>query len=131
MKAELKRVLLVDDDEAIRMIARMALELGGLEVVECASGAEALRRAPRARADLILLDVMMPQMSGLHTLEALRRLTETAATPVVFLTARVMPKDVAEYRALGAEEVIVKPFDAAELPAHLRAIWVRSAPREA
>ena len=125
MTGELKRVLLVEDNEAIRMVARMALELDGLETIECGSGEDALRAAPGSGAQLMVLDVMMPGMNGLQTLEALRAIPACASTPVVFLTARVMPQDVAEYKAKGAFEVIVKPFDAATLGRRLREIFAR------
>jgi CheY-like chemotaxis protein len=124
----LRRILYVEDDESIRTVAVIMLQIiGHFEVVACASGAEALTQAPSARADLILLDVMMPGMSGPETLARLRAIPETATTPVVFLTARVQPGRVAELRALGAADVIAKPFDAMTLPDKLRAIWAHTA----
>ena len=126
-RRELRRILYVEDDESIRTVAVIMLQLvGRFEVVECASGAEALAQAPTARADLILLDVMMPRMDGPETLARLRAIPETATTPVVFLTARVQAARVAELRALGAADVIAKPFDAMTLPDKLRAIWAHS-----
>jgi CheY-like chemotaxis protein len=126
-RADLRRILYVEDDEPIRTIGMMVLQtVGGFEVVGCASGAEALARAPKARADLILLDAMMPGMDGPETLARLRTLPETAATPVVFLTARVQPNEVAELRALGAVEVLAKPFDPMTLPDKLRKIWAQA-----
>lgn len=125
---ELRRILYVEDDESIRTVGVMTLEaVGGFEVVECSSGAEALARAQSARADLILLDVMMPGMDGPQTLAGLRKIPQTAATPVVFLTARVQPAEVAELRVLGAVDVLAKPFDPMALPGQLRAIWARCA----
>jgi CheY-like chemotaxis protein len=122
----LRRILYVEDDEPIRAIGMMVLQMvGKFEVVGCASGAEALAQAPAARADLILLDVMMPGMDGPETLAKLRSLPETAATPIVFLTARVQPHEVAELRALGAVEVLAKPFEPMTLPDKLRQIWAR------
>jgi CheY-like chemotaxis protein len=127
-KRELRRILYVEDDEPIRTIGMMVLQMvGKFEVVGCASGAEALAQAPAARADLILLDAMMPGMDGPETLARLRTLPETAATPVVFLTARVQPHEVAELRALGAVEVLAKPFEPMTLPDKLRQIWARCA----
>jgi CheY-like chemotaxis protein len=125
-KGKLRRILYVDDDESIRAVAVMALHnVGGFEVIECASGAEALLQAPVARADLILLDAMMPGMDGPATLARLRALPATAATPVVFLTARVQAQEVAELRAAGAIEVLAKPFEPMTLPDKLRDIWER------
>ena len=131
MAKPLKRILLVEDEADIRTIATMALEkVGGFEVVACASGAEALAAAPDANADLILLDVMMPGMDGPSTLQALRRIPATQATPVVFITAKVQPAEVRQYLALGALDVIRKPFAAMELSEDLRAIWDRACARD-
>jgi CheY-like chemotaxis protein len=123
-KRELRRILYVEDDDAIRAVGMMVLEtVGGFEAIGCASGAEALAQAPTAAADLILLDVMMPGMDGPETMARLRAIPQTAATPVVFLTARVQPAEVAELRALGAAEVLAKPFEPMTLPDKLREIW--------
>ena len=124
---ELKRILYVEDDDAIRAVGVMTLQaIGGFEVIECASGADAISRAPGAAADLILLDVMMPQMDGRETLSRLRRIPATAQTPAVFLTARVQPAEVAQLRALGAVDVLSKPFDPMSLPRRLRDIWAKA-----
>lgn len=124
----LKRILFVEDDDEIRTIARMVLEkLGGFEVIACASGAEALAAAPGAAADLLLLDVMMPNMNGPSTLKALREIPATARTPAIFMTARVQPAEIAQYLSLGAVDVIQKPFDPMELSANIEEIWSRHA----
>lgn len=120
----LRRVLLVDDDRIIRFITRTALEIDGLEVFECASGAEALAAMPGVRPDLVLLDVMMPGMSGLDVLWHLRAQPEWATLPVVFLTARGMQSEIADYFARGVTDVIVKPFDAVRLPQTLRQLFL-------
>jgi CheY-like chemotaxis protein len=75
--------------------------------------------------DLLLLDVMMPEMDGPSTLRALRALPQTAAVPAVFMTAKVMPHEVAALRGLGAIEVVPKPFDPMTLAETLREIWRR------
>lgn len=129
--AELKRILLAEDDDAIRMIAAMALELGGMHVVQCASGIEALRAIPASDAQMAVLDVMMPGMNGLETLARLREDPATAGLPVVFLTARIMPQDIADYRARGVAHVIFKPFDSATLAGQLRAVWARHGAHQA
>ena len=120
----LQRILYVEDDPDIRAVARIALEtVGGFEIVECASGQEALAAAASAAADVVLLDVMMPGMDGPATLHGLRKIPQTADTPVVFMTAKVQPSEVAHYRDLGAVDVIAKPFDPMTLADQLRAIW--------
>ena len=123
MAATLQRILYVEDDPDIRMVGAMALEaVGGFTVIACASGAEAIDAAPTAGADLILLDVMMPGMDGHATLTALRELPATANTPAIFLTAKVQPAEVAKHKALGALDVIAKPFDPMELADQIRRI---------
>jgi CheY-like chemotaxis protein len=120
----LSRILFVEDDSDIQIVASLALEsLGGFRVLACASGAEALSRFAEFAPDLVLLDVMMPGMDGPATLEALRRLPGGGTTPVVFMTARVQAHEVARYKALGAVEVISKPFDPMRLAATVRDIW--------
>ena len=129
MDRELRRILYVEDEADIRTVARMALEaVGGFEVIACASGDEALRLAPTARADLLLLDVMMPGLDGPSTLCALREMPETAETPVVFMTAKVQAAEIAEYRALGALGVISKPFDPMTVSDEIRRIWSSASP---
>ena len=91
MTRPLQRIMLVEDDPDIQLVTRLSLETGGgYEVRVCASGAEALQSAAAYAPDLILLDVMMPGMDGLATIDALRKLPEMAATAMVFFTATVM-----------------------------------------
>jgi two-component system OmpR family response regulator len=120
----LQRILFVEDDPDIQVIATMALEsLGGFSVLTCGSGDEALSRFSELAPDLVLLDVMMPGMDGPETLAALRRLPAAADTPVVFMTARVQAHEIAQYRELGAADVIAKPFDPMTLADTVRSIW--------
>ncbi len=124
--SELKQVLYVEDDPDIQMIAQMALEVvGGLSLRSCSSGAEALVVAAQDdyRPDLILLDVMMPDMDGPATLAELRKLAATASVPVIFMTAKVQAAEVAYYKTLGAIGVIAKPFDPMALAHQVGALW--------
>jgi len=124
MTKPLERVLLVEDEPDIQAVARLALEaVGGLQVEVCGSGEAALNAAPAFAPELVLLDVMMPGMDGPATLRALRSLPETARTPVVFMTAKVQPQEVAAFLALGAADVIAKPFDPMTLADTVRGIW--------
>ena len=117
------KVLIIDDDEDIRMIARLSLSrVGGMEVVEAACGADGVRKAQSEKPDVILLDVMMPAMDGSATLAALRSQRETAATPVIFLTAKAFGSEVERLKALGATGVLIKPFDPRTLPTEVRAL---------
>jgi CheY-like chemotaxis protein len=129
MPQTLARILYVEDEPDIRAVAQMALEaVGGFTVIACSSGSEALAAAPTAQADLLLLDVMMPGMDGPSTLKALRELPATAGTPVIFMTAKVQAAEVAQYRELGAIDVIHKPFDPMELSAQINSIWALQNP---
>ncbi len=124
MNDTLQRVLYVEDEPDIQAVARLALEVvGGLTVKTCSSGEQALNEAPGFAPELVLLDVMMPGMDGPGTLKALRELPELAAVPVVFMTAKVQPQEVAHYTALGALGVIAKPFDPMTLAEQVRRLW--------
>lgn len=126
MADKLMRILYVEDEPDIQTVARLALEtLGGFTVEICGSGSEALGRAPAFDPQLILLDVMMPVMDGPATLAKLRELPQFSFTPVVFMTAKVQPGEVAGYREIGAVDVIPKPFDPMTLSDQVQAIWER------
>ena len=122
--SELRRVMCVEDDPDIRMIIEFSLAtLGGYQVCLCPDGRAALAQAPNFRPDLVLLDVMMPGLSGPETLAALRSQVEMAGVPVVFMTAKAMPDEVEELLQYGATGVIVKPFDPVTLPQDIRIYW--------
>jgi two-component system OmpR family response regulator len=122
----LARILYVDDEPDIREVARIALEVvGGFQVEVCESGETALARAPGFAPDLILLDVMMPGMDGPETLRALRGIAALAEVPVVFFTAKAQRSEIAELLALGAIDVLGKPFDPMTIGQALTEIWNR------
>jgi len=117
------KILIIDDDADIRSIARLSLSrLGGMDVVEAASGAEGVRKAQDDKPDVILLDMMMPAMDGSATLAALRANAATASTPVIFLTAKAMRTEIDRLKTLGAAGVLIKPFDPSTLPGDVRAL---------
>lgn len=120
--SDVLRVLYVEDDPDIRQVAEFALEDEGFELVTCESGQRALEKAPGIRVDLLLLDVMMPGLDGPTTLQRLRAWPHLAATPAIFMTAKVQPAEVAQYRAMGALGVISKPFDPMTLAAQIRGL---------
>lgn len=123
----LATILCAEDDPDIQAILQMSLDVvGGYTVLLTSNGREALDRAPAFAPDLILLDVMMPEMDGPTALAALRSDPALAEIPVVFLTAKAQHHEVAQYRALGIAEVIQKPFDPLALPDQIRAIWERT-----
>lgn len=122
--AELRRILYVEDEPDIQAVARMSLEVvGGFEVRLCGSGREALDTVDEYRPDIIMLDVMMPELDGPATLTELKKRPGAAAIPVIFVTAKVQPHEVAGYKALGVADVIPKPFDPMRLPEQIQAIW--------
>lgn len=121
----LTNILYVEDDLDIQAVAQIALEIvGGLSLKICSSGAEALAAIDEGFVpDLLLLDVMMPNMDGPTTLAGLRLLPPTADTPVIFMTAKVQASELDFYVSLGAIGVIAKPFDPMELSDQVRALW--------
>ncbi len=116
-------ILVVDDERDLRTIARVSLHhLGGFNVVEAASGAEAIEMAARLKPALVLLDVMMPAMDGTEVFCALRDHPATSALPVVFLTAKAMPGELDRLHSMGALAILTKPFDPAALVALVRRV---------
>jgi two-component system OmpR family response regulator len=123
-RAALRTVLYVDDEPDIRQIVQMALELErGLTVFTGESGDQALELAHRLRPDVLLLDVMMPGLDGPGTLSRLRGDPTIAQIPVIFMTAKAMPQEVARFLALGAAGVIAKPFDPMQLGRQVLDLW--------
>jgi two-component system OmpR family response regulator len=127
--AGLNRILYVEDERDIRTIATMALQMvGKFKVEACDSGEAALAAIDAFKPDLLLLDVMMPDMDGPSTLARLRQQPAGADVPAVFMTAKVQAIEIEGLRALGALDVIAKPFDPMTLAERLRAIWQASRP---
>jgi CheY-like chemotaxis protein len=117
-------ILYAEDEEDIRSIAQIALEdIGGFEVAYCADGDAVLDRALTFIPDLLLLDVMMPLRDGPSTLRELRKRPEFATIPAIFMTAKIQPTEIEEYKALGAIDVIPKPFDPMTLADRLKQAW--------
>lgn len=115
------RILYVDDEPDIREVAVMSLELDpDFEVRSANGGAEGVELARAWHPDLILMDVMMPDMDGPTAMVALRDDPATADIPVVFITAQTLPREVERLQALGARGVLSKPFDPMALAGHAR-----------
>ena len=122
--ANLNRILYVEDDADIRRIVSMSLEMvGDYSVAACGSCADALEVVDDFDPDLLLLDVMMPEVDGPGTLRALRKRESAADAPAVFITAKVQAGDMAHYKQLGVFDVIVKPFDPMVLSDRIGQIW--------
>ncbi|GHA32754.1 response regulator [Devosia pacifica] len=115
------KILYIDDDDDVREVASLSLSLDAdLEVRTSSSGREGIALAAEWKPDLVLLDVMMPEMDGPETLKHIKADPELASIPVVFITARAQVHEVHELRAIGAAGVISKPFDPMTLAAEVR-----------
>lgn len=122
----LRTVLYIDDEPDIRQIVQLSLGLApGLTIHTGDSGEQALSLARTLKPDLVLLDVMMPGLDGPSTLARMRAEASLARFPVVFMTAKAMPQEVARFHELGAIGVIPKPFDPMKLADQVFAIWDR------
>jgi two-component system response regulator MprA len=120
------RLLVVDDDRAVRDALRRALTLGGYEVEVAEGGEQALELVARALPDAVVLDVAMPGIDGLEVCRRLRRLGNRV--PILMLTARDAVADRIDGLDVGADDYMVKPFDVEELKARLRALLRRAGP---
>lgn len=125
--SKLERILYVEDEPDIRTIAVLALtDIGKFTVKCCSSGPEAIKEAEAFSPDLFLLDVMMPEMDGPTTLQALRKIDSLANIPAIFMTAKAQTNEVAQYRKMGVLDIIIKPFDPITLPETLQECWKRN-----
>jgi two-component system, OmpR family, response regulator len=123
-----KSILYVDDDADICSVVRAALRLvPGLNIQTAESGERAIDVAYDFRPELVLMDVMMPGLDGPSTFERMRQSALLANIPVIFITAKVLPAEVAQLLQLGAIGVIVKPFDPLTLYEELCALWTNKA----
>jgi two-component system, OmpR family, response regulator len=127
MTAGPPRILIVDDDPALRELVRFALERAGFATCEAADGRAAIAAFAAGGADLVVLDVMMPELDGLAVCRALRR---TSPVPILFLSSRDEEVDRVIGLEIGGDDYLVKPFSPRELVARIRAVLRRSATGE-
>jgi DNA-binding response OmpR family regulator len=120
------KVLVVDDEEDVLRLVAYSMRSEGYLTVEAATGAEALKKVTLERPDLVLLDVMLPDLSGLEVCRRLRDDPETAAIPIIMLSARVQISDKVGGLEAGADDYIAKPFEMDELVARVRALLSRT-----
>lgn len=123
MSAPHELILVVDDEPRMTRFIRMNLELEGYRVVEAHNGLDALEKARTDLPDLVILDVMMPELDGFDTLEMLR---EVSNVPVIMLTVRSDEEDKVRGLELGADDYVTKPFGARELASRVRAVLRRT-----
>ena len=120
-----EKILVIDDEEPTVQLIAMLLERRGFEVIKAYRAEEGLRKAYRHQPELVLLDIMMPDMDGW---DVCKRLREMSDVPIIFLTARSDVKDVVKGLEMGADDYVVKPYDNDELVARVRA-HLRRSPR--
>lgn len=108
----LQRILLADDEPDILEISRIALEtVGGFEVSVCLSGKTLLERLPEFKPDLVIVDVLMPDMTGPEVFEEIRQRPEYDEVPVIYLTGVIQEEELEDLRETGVADIILKPFD--------------------
>lgn len=122
-KEDAKLILIVDDETRMRRFMQMNLDLEGYRVVEASNGLEALDRVREDLPDLVLLDVMMPELDGFETLRLIR---ETSTVPVIMLTVRDEESDKVKGLELGADDYVTKPFSPRELASRIKAVIRRT-----
>jgi two-component system, OmpR family, alkaline phosphatase synthesis response regulator PhoP len=112
-----KRVLIVDDEETIQTVVQFGIRMAaGWDVLAASSGPKGIQTAETEQPDVILLDVMMPEMDGIATFKALQSNPETQQIPVIFLTAKAQTAEKRQFNDLGVSGVITKPFNSLDLP---------------
>ncbi len=121
-------ILVIDDDTDILELLKMSLVSDGFQVIIASDGISGLQLAKADQPDLILLDVMMPQMDGLQVIEKLKADTETNTIPVLWLTAKTQTEDKLRGLEVGGDDYITKPFDLREVTARINAVLGRTRP---
>lgn len=115
-----KKILLVDDQNTVLMMEKMMLKGSGYQIVTARNGVEAVEKALSERPDLILLDVMMPQMDGIEVCRTLRARPETRSLPIILCTTRGEPVNVRAGYDAGCTDYVTKPFNAVDLLSKLQ-----------
>ncbi len=122
----LKRILYAEDDPDIQQVTELALEaVGGFTLKTCSTGLEAVAEIEAFAPQLLLFDVMMPDMDGPSALKRIREIAAYRSIPAVFMTAKVQQEEIRQYLQMGAADVIVKPFDPMTLASQIQEIWER------
>jgi pilus assembly protein CpaE len=126
-----EKILIIDDDvDTLRLVGLM-LQRQGYQIVAASNGSQGLAKAFEERPDLILLDVMMPDMDGYEVTRRLRKNPATATVPILMFTAKTQLDDKVTGFEVGADDYLTKPTHPTELQAHVKALLARSAPKEA
>ncbi|WP_017653339.1 response regulator [Fortiea contorta] len=118
-----KRVLIIDDEETIQTVVQFGIKMtADWEVFTASSGVEGIQTAQIEQPDVILLDVMMPDMDGITTFKELQSYPETEQIPVILLTAKAQTAEKRQFNDLGVSGVITKPFNSLDLPEQIMKI---------
>ena len=118
-----KNILLIDDEETIQEVVQVGIGIeAGWQVAIASSGLEGINLAQDRQPDVILLDVMMPDMDGIDTLSQLKTNDKTSAIPVIFLTAKAQAEEKSQFQSLGVVDVITKPFNSMTLASQIAKI---------
>ncbi len=124
---KLKKIMYVEDDPDLQQIVRLGLETGGgYDIKVCDSGRQAIREIKEFQPDLLILDVLMPELSGTQTLDVIRKIPGFEERPAIFLTSKTQPHLLEEYRRLRAIGVIRKPLNPLKLSGQVKEIWEKS-----
>ena len=121
------RILIAEDDSDLRLLVSLKLESAGHQVVSVADGSSAAHQCRVMRPDLVILDLMMPGMSGLEVCRFIRSDPELMNTPVILLTARAQAADIAAGKDAGVDEYLTKPFSPRELAGRVDSLLLRVA----
>jgi two-component system, OmpR family, alkaline phosphatase synthesis response regulator PhoP len=124
-ESRVTRVLVIDDEQPIRLLCKVNLEAAGMSVLEAADGPSGLEEARTQRPDVVLLDVMMPGLDGWRVAEQLLEDERTSEIPIIFLTARAEFRDRARGLDIGGVDYVTKPFNPLELAPLVRDLLAR------
>jgi CheY-like chemotaxis protein len=118
-----KNILLIDDEETIQEVVKVGIEIEAGWQVECASsGIAGINLAQNLQPDVILLDVMMPDLDGIDTLSQIKSNARTSNIPVIFLTAKAQAEEKNQFQSLGVVDIITKPFNSMTLASQIAKI---------
>lgn len=124
-----KRILIIDDEETIQTVVQFGIRMrAGWQVLTASSGLQGIKTAQAEQPDVILLDVMMPEMDGIDTFKSLQSHPKTEQIPVIFLTAKAQTAEKRQFNELGVRGVITKPFNSLDLPEQIAKILRWSLP---
>lgn len=127
MLKDLNHIFCVDDEDDILEVVKLSLEaIGGFTVSTCSGSQNCISAIENAQPNLVILDVMMPNMDGPTTLGLIKKNDKINKIPVIFMTAKVQQSEIDEYLSMGVVGVVSKPFDPMTLPDEIRAIWNKS-----